>query len=130
MHRSRLPTILVPLAALAAAVALAACGQEAGTLAYPDFGGDPRHGRQLIQDYGCGACHVVPGVAGATSTVGPPLTDFGRRQYIAGNLPNTPDNLIRWLQDPQAIEPGTAMPSLELTREEARDMAAYLLTLD
>ena len=54
---------------------------------------------------------------------------FARRAYIAGQLPNQPENLIRWLVDPQAIEPGTAMPDLDVTPELARDIAAYLYTL-
>jgi cytochrome c len=61
--------------------------------------------------------------------VGPPLTMFARRAYIAGRLPNVPDNLIRWLQDPQGVEPGTAMPNLGVGPPVARDMAAYLYTL-
>jgi cytochrome c1 len=62
--------------------------------------------------------------------VGPPLTDFSHRGFIAGQLPNTGPNLIRWLLDPQAVEPGTDMPDLNLTETEARDIAAYLFTLD
>jgi cytochrome c1 len=54
---------------------------------------------------------------------------FARRAYIAGQLANQPDNLIRWLQDPQAVEPGTAMPKLGVVPQVARDMAAYLYTL-
>jgi cytochrome c1 len=61
--------------------------------------------------------------------VGPPLTQFGLRAYIAGQLPNQPDNLLRWLQDPQGVEPGTAMPNLGVGPAAARDMAAYLYTL-
>jgi cytochrome c len=48
---------------------------------------------------------------------------------IAGELPNSPDNLVRWIKDPKAVEPGTAMPDLGLTDDEARDVAAYLYTL-
>jgi cytochrome c1 len=61
--------------------------------------------------------------------VGAPLTAFARRAYIAGNLPNTPENLVAWLRDPQAIEPGTAMPNLEVSETDARHLAAYLATL-
>jgi cytochrome c len=61
--------------------------------------------------------------------VGPPLTMFAQRAYIAGQLPNEPDNLIRWIQDPQTVEPGTAMPDLGVDTSTARDMAAYLYTL-
>ncbi len=61
--------------------------------------------------------------------VGPPLNQFALRAYIAGQLPNQPDNLMRWLQDPQQVEPGTAMPDLGVSPAVARDMAAYLYTL-
>jgi cytochrome c1 len=61
--------------------------------------------------------------------VGPPLILFGERTMIAGELPNTPDNLVRWLENPQMIENGTAMPDLGLTVDQAYDIAAYLYTL-
>ena len=54
---------------------------------------------------------------------------FGRRTYIAGELPNTPDNLVVWLKNPRAVEPKTAMPVLGLSDEQARAVAAYLYTL-
>ena len=91
--------------------------------------GDARQGAALIQRYGCGACHTIPGIHGARGLVGPPLVYFSRRSYIAGELPNSPDNLQRWLLDPPAVEPGTAMPNLGLTPTQARDIAAYLSTL-
>ncbi|MCA9973926.1 MAG: c-type cytochrome [Anaerolineales bacterium] len=92
-------------------------------------GGDAGAGEQVITDAGCGACHVIPGIRGANSTVGPPLTDWADRVYIAGALPNRPEYLVRWLLDPQEIEPGTAMPDLFLTEQQARDASAYLFTL-
>ncbi len=92
-------------------------------------GGDPGRGVGAIQGYGCGGCHTIPGVQGANATVGPPLTAFSRRAYIAGQLPNTTENLIAWIMNPQAIEPGTAMPNLNVSEEAARDIAAYLYTL-
>jgi cytochrome c len=84
---------------------------------------------EAIEQYGCGSCHVIPGVRGADGTVGPPLTDFSHRGYIAGELPNNGDNLIRWIMDPQEVEPGTAMPDLDIGEATARDIAAYLFTL-
>jgi cytochrome c2 len=93
-------------------------------------GGDAERGRLLVSAYGCGSCHIIPGISGADGVVGPPLTDWAGRQWIAGNLWNEPGNLIAWLHDPQAIEPGTAMPSQGVTEEEAAHMAAYLYTLD
>ncbi len=89
-------------------------------------GGDARRGPAAIVRYGCGACHVIPGVGSAAGMVGPPLTAFSRRAYIAGELPNTADNLVTWITVPQAIEPGTAMPNLGVDDRSARDIAAYL----
>ena len=91
--------------------------------------GDPTVGRRLVEAYGCGSCHIIPGVANSKGHVGPPLTKFGLRHYIAGAVLNTPDNLTLWLHDPESVEPGTAMPSVGATPEEARDMAAYLMSL-
>jgi cytochrome c2 len=109
---------------------LSACGGRADAAAAQQVpGGDPERGQQILRAYGCQACHTIPGVAGANATVGPPLTNWADRHYIAGNLPNTPDNLIRWLQQPQEIEPGTAMPDLGITEQDAQDISAYLYTL-
>ncbi|HEV2149866.1 MAG TPA: c-type cytochrome [Longimicrobiaceae bacterium] len=105
------------------------CIRGEGERAVAVAGGDPGRGRELVHEYACGGCHVIPGVAAASSLAGPPLTDWAERQYVAGALWNTPDNLIRWIMDPQAVEPGTAMPDLGVTEEEARHMAAYLFTL-
>ena len=106
-----------------------ACGRESSPGTSPVTGGDPERGKVFISSMGCGACHVVPGVRGAVGLVGPPLTDFGRRQYIAGRLVNEPENLVAWIMDPQAIDSMTAMPTLGLDTAQARDAAAYLLTL-
>jgi cytochrome c1 len=121
---------LIWLIVLAGTAGLAACGQDArGIALMAAAGGDAAQGRQAIRAYGCGACHVIPGVPGARGAVGAPLTEFARRQYIAGALPNTPENLIAWLRNPQAIEPGTAMPNLNVSEVDARNLAAYLATL-
>lgn len=93
-------------------------------------GGAAAHGKQLIAQYNCGSCHTIPGVNAARGVVGPPLYFFSRRTYIAGELPNSPDNLVRWIISPQSIEPGTAMPTLGLNEQQARDIAAYLYTLE
>lgn len=92
-------------------------------------GGDAEQGRQALVTYGCGSCHAIPGVTGANSYVGPPLTSWGKRQYVAGVLTNEPDNVIAWIRDPQAIVPGNAMPNLQVTDADARNIAAYLYTL-
>ncbi|MDQ6679444.1 MAG: c-type cytochrome [Pseudomonadota bacterium] len=97
--------------------------------AWTVVGGNAAHGPRLIDAYGCAACHTVPGVKGALGNVGPPLTRFGDRTYIAGTLRNTPANLVRWIRDPQSVLPGNAMPNMGVTESEARDIAAYLYTL-
>lgn len=91
-------------------------------------GGDAARGREVMIRYGCGGCHAIPGIRGASGNVGPGLGDFGQRMYIGGQLPNTPEHLIAWLQDPPRYAPGTAMPDLGVTEAEARDIAAFFYT--
>ena len=110
-------------------VLLALPGVGCGRSPAMDPSGDPKQGAILLSAHGCGSCHTIPGVSGASGTIGPPLTGYAGRAYIAGKLPNQPDNLTRWIRDPQGIEPGTAMPNLPVNEAEARDMAAYLYTL-
>jgi cytochrome c2 len=106
-----------------------ACGRASADQRRSAGIGDPERGRGAIARDGCGSCHLVPGVRDAVGLVGPPLLHWSRRGYIAGRLPNTPDDLVRWIVAPQAIEPGTAMPTLGIPVDEARDIAAYLYTL-
>lgn len=91
--------------------------------------GDPARGRELIERYSCGSCHMVPGVDAARGLVGPPLIHWANRRYIAGEMENTPEHLVTWLTVPQSVEPGTAMPNMGVTDGQARAMAAYLYTL-
>ncbi len=114
------------VALLGALAALAACIEENVRPRHEVAGGDAGRGRVKIAAYGCGSCHSIGGVPGANSNVGPPLDAFAERSYIAGALPNTPESLVRWIMDPQAIEPGTAMPDLGVVEADARDIAAYL----
>jgi cytochrome c1 len=115
---------------VATLLALTACGPDVRGVALEDVpGGDKSRGKAAIAEHGCGSCHAIPAIPGAQGLVGPPLTNFARRKYIVGALPNNADNLIAWLRDPQALEPGTIMPNLGLTEAEARDLAAYLATL-
>jgi len=114
---------------LAAAAACRGSNPEEGVAYRVAVGGEPARGRAVIEQVGCGSCHTIPGVQGARGLVGPPLLWFSRRTFIAGQLPNTPENLVRWVKAPQAVEPGTAMPTLGLSDQQARDVAAYLYTL-
>jgi len=83
-------------------------------------------GREAIVRYGCGACHVIPGVRQATGRVGPRLEDLVNQSYLAGVLPNTEEYLAACILEPREINPLTAMPDLEVTAQEAQEMAAYL----
>ena len=93
-------------------------------------GGAPAQGREAIIAVGCGSCHRIPGIPNAEALVGPPLDSWSRRSFIAGTLPNSQANLGRWLDDPQEVRPGSAMPDLDLTPEQVTDIVAYLFTLD
>jgi cytochrome c2 len=121
---------LTLLLTLLLALFLISCGNGASEEATGVAGGEPERGRAAMQEYGCNACHTIPGVPEADAEVGPPLTGWANRQYIAGTLTNTPANLIFWLMNPQEVEPGTAMPDMGVTEPDARDMAAYLYQLD
>lgn len=92
-------------------------------------GGDPHRGRDKIRYYGCSSCHTIPGIEEANGKVGPPLTAFALRVYIAGELPNTPGNLLHWIRNPHAIEQHTAMPEMGVSDQDSKDIAAYLYTL-
>ena len=108
---------------------LSGCGQQVKEQAARMTGGDPDRGPDLIRKYGCGACHLIPGIEGARGMIGPPLNGIASRTYLGGQLPNTPDNMLRWIMDPQSIERGTAMPNMGVSDNEARHIAAYLYTL-
>jgi cytochrome c1 len=118
----------IALALLAALLAslLAGCGGAAR----PPGGvvGDPERGKLALAQYACRACHVIPGVTGSDVYVGRPLEGLARRSFIAGNLPTSQANLVRWIRDPQAIDPRTAMPNLGVSERDARDISAYLLS--
>lgn len=105
---------------------LGGCGDNRSQRAAAD---ERERGAILIRSYGCGSCHIVPGIADANGVVGPPLIQIGRRIYIAGMLRNTPDNMIAWLRNPQRFVPGNAMPDMGLSERDASEVAAYLSTL-
>ena len=95
----------------------------------PPVAADASRGRDAIQQFGCATCHEIPGIVGANKPVGPPLDAMARRGVIAGIAPNTPGNLEQFLLDPHSVSPESAMPKLGLRVQDARDIAAYLLTL-
>jgi len=98
-------------------------------LACSNVSGDAEQGRQLVQQYQCGTCHVIPGANASNGMVAITLESFGLRSYIAGRIPNTDENLARWIVDPPAMIPGTLMPKMGVTPDDARAIAAYLRQL-
>lgn len=129
--RLRRSTAALAAMLVGGAVVVAGCGEPETGDSPPRAtqAGIPDRGKQAIEKYGCGSCHEIPGVTGADGLVGPPLDKFARRSYIAGELPNNADNLRMWIQHPQSVEPGTAMPDLGVSEREAQDITAYLYTL-
>ena len=127
MLKASLPTRLTTGALLCAAVLASGCAKEEP--ASRVVGGDPERGRLLVQQYQCAACHFIPEVQGPNGDAGPSLQYMGRLSYIAGSIPNQPENMIRFLQNPPAVKPGTLMPALGITDDEARHMAAFMYSL-
>ena len=123
---------LLPL--LASVVLIAGCDvfQEPSSNGKFVRGGDAERGLALVASgqHGCAACHTVPGIRTPRGNVGPPLDGIAGRSLIAGELPNKPGVLVAFLQNPPALIPTTGMPDVGLTPEEARDIAAYLYTLE
>ena len=118
--------VLPPVAALGLALVLGGCGSGSGSQAVSVPGAHPGAAPTVIKAFGCGSCHMIPGVAGADGRVGPSLAGIDERWSIAGRLPNTPANLVRWIMHPQEVDPGTLMPDLGVPAQQARDIAAYL----
>ncbi|MCK1387626.1 c-type cytochrome [Bradyrhizobium sp. 21] len=115
--------LVVSLAAM-----LTGC-QQGNATGTDNLSGDAKQGADLVRNYGCGGCHTIPGIAGADGNVGPPLNRVGTRTYIAGFLHNSPDNMAFWIENPQKVLPGSAMPQMGISAAEARDIAAFLSTL-
>lgn len=93
-------------------------------------GGDADRGRQLIAQYGCNACHTIPGTQGLQGRLGPSLAGLASRPAISnGVVPNTPDNLRRFILGPQSLNPQSSMPPIAIADADAHDIVAFLMTL-
>jgi cytochrome c len=126
--------LLLLALALNAALLLGGCERYSNEGSYKEVsritgGGNPRTGKETIRRYGCQGCHSIPDIRDAKGMVGPPLDHLANRVYLAGELPNTPENLMHWIQRPHEVHPRTAMPEMGVTDQDARDIAAYLYTL-
>jgi cytochrome c2 len=121
---------LVVLGALAAGIVVDAVDDRNDLWAHAaaTTGGNPYRGESMFIQYGCGSCHGLKHVRKASGMVGPPLDGIAVRAMIAGKLNNNPDNLQRWIRDPQQVTPGTDMPDLRVSERDARDITAFLYT--
>lgn len=93
-------------------------------------GADASAGLAVIERLGCAACHQIPGVDWPQGTVGGSLNGFADRSMIAGRFPNQPDTLATWVRNAPSMSATTGMPAMPMTSAEARDVAAYLYTLE
>jgi cytochrome c2 len=109
------------VALLATGAMLGGCGHDRA----PDA--QRARGKALLASYGCTACHSIRGLQAGAGQAGPPLEDIAGNSYIAGVLPNTSAAMTRWIIAPRSVSPGTAMPDLGVSPDEARAMAAYLV---
>ncbi|HEX3990666.1 MAG TPA: c-type cytochrome [Acetobacteraceae bacterium] len=122
---SVLAAVLIALSAAGAAMTWSA-QHESEAVARAMTGGDASRAPLLIRRYGCAGCHAISGIPGGDGRVGGPLTNIKHRVYVGGVLPNSADNLVRWIVSPQAFSPRSAMPATGISEAEARDVAAYL----
>ena len=93
-------------------------------------GADAAAGLAVIERVGCAACHRIPGVDWPTGAVGGSLAGFADRSMIAGRFPNQPQALAVWVRNAPSMDPTTGMPAMPISPAEARDVAAYLYTLE
>jgi cytochrome c2 len=126
---SRLGAVVRRAAVVVALAMPLACDRADEHLDMLVHGGDAERGRTIIKKYGCNTCHTIPGVAGANSLVGPPLTGIAQRMYIGGVTTNTPEHMVSWIENPKQFDSKTAMPNVGVSHRDAVDIASYLYTL-
>ena len=124
-------TAAAQLCLASASALLVACGppEPASGPGPPLAGAYAERGQRILAHYPCGSCHLIPGMPAAVGRAGPSLERYAARSYIAGRLPNAPQTLARWIESPSSLVPGTSMPDMGASAVDARDMAAYLMTL-
>src|SRR5712691_10760394 len=87
-----------------------------------------QQGKTIFTQSTCVGCHTISGVS--AGHIGPDLTHFGSRTTFAGSLmTSTPDNVTKWIENPEHMKPGALMPNLGMTGEQSKALAAYLLSL-
>lgn len=111
------------------ALRAAANSFDCKSVSQPPARNSPEDPKVVLRQYACHSCHRIEGVVGPRTYVGPALVDWARRKYIAGVLPNTHENLVRFIREPQLVSPGTLMPDQQVGAAHAELMATYLMEL-
>lgn len=115
---------------LALFLAIACNRPETAQQQQPVAQGDAQRGKQFVTQYGCVVCHMMPGVEGAQGTLGPSLAGLASRPAISfGTVQNTPANLAQFIRNPASLNPQSSMPPLAIGGNDAKDIAAFLMTL-
>lgn len=83
-------------------------------------------GKQAIERVGCASCHTIEGIDWPAGDLAPAIEGLSGRALIAGQLPNEPELLARFVREAPALVPDTTMPAMPLSEQESRDVAAYL----
>jgi cytochrome c551/c552 len=107
----------------------AACSSAQRQADPPTIQARVAHGKYLVRSYGCETCHEILNIDGVRGSIGPSLKHIATKYYLAGQLPNSPENLRRWIQYPHSINPQTLMPDMNVTDDDAVDIALFLDTL-
>ena len=108
---------------------VAACSSTERQIEPPTWQAEVARGKYLARYYGCQTCHEIPHVQGPQGSIGPSLKHIAAKYYLAGQLPNSPENLLRWIQHPHSINPQSLMPNMNVSDEDAADISMFLETL-
>jgi cytochrome c len=129
MRAARLEWVLA-VSALVAGL----CGCSGGGVDFAQgqkmTGGNPEAGKHAIVIHDCSSCHVIPGIEGDENVQGPPLSRWATRKTVAKEWSNTPANLENWIRHSEELRPGTTMKLMSVSEKDARDIAAYLFSLN
>ena len=92
--------------------------------------GNAERGKELVAQYGCNVCHIIPEIPGPRGSLGPSLAGVASRPLISGGkVENNPSNLARFIENPASLNPQSSMPPMMVPAGDAQDIAAYLFTL-
>jgi cytochrome c551/c552 len=120
---------LILLLALLSSLAEISCSTVNSQSEPPSWNQQVEHGRSLVVSYGCTTCHEIPGILGVRGSLGPSLEHVASKYYLAGELPNSSENLRRWIQHPHSVNANTVMPDMRVTDADAADIDLFLETL-